>query len=96
MPLTLTLKHFETFTVALHGPPIMGDYVKRKRLRLRLKPTHLCVTYDTRPSRYRQLRLWWLHELRVLRAKRRVNGLTIKRDVKAAQKELSKLRQEYS
>lgn len=64
-------------------------------MRLRMESTVIPVTYDTRPKEYLNLRYWWLHELRQLRAKRRVNGFAIKRDVKIAQKELARLRKEY-
>ena len=42
-------------------------------------------------SDYRHLRYWYLHELRQLRAQRR-NGLQVKSERKALQRELAKLR----
>lgn len=65
------------------------------RKRLKLQSAILRATYDTRPKAYMDLRFWWLHELRQLRAKRRIAGANVKKDMKAAQKELSRLRREY-
>lgn len=65
-----------------------------KRMRLRLHSTVLRATYDTRPKPYLDLRFWWLHELRRIRAARR-NGLASRTDIKVAQKELARLRKEY-
>lgn len=65
-----------------------------KRVRLNIK-TGIKATYDTRPKQYMDLRYWWLHECAQWRAKRRVNGLNVKRELKAAQKELARLRKEY-
>lgn len=65
-----------------------------KRMRLRMHSTILRVTYDTRPKAYMDLRFWWLHELRRLRAARR-QGTASRRDIKVAQKELARLRKEY-
>lgn len=60
---------------------------KRIRLRIDLEPTY--------PKPYLNLRFWWLHELRQLRAKRRVSGLNVKKDIRLAQKELAKLRSDW-
>lgn len=72
------------------------------RARLQLKPQRvrmrsyvLKATYDTRPKAYLDLRFWWLHELRQLRAKRRIAGANVKKEMKVAQKELARLRKEY-
>lgn len=69
--------------------------IKPSRVRLKLKPRTIKATYDTRPKEYLNLRYWWLHELRQLRAKRHITGANVKKDMKAAQRELSKLRQEH-
>lgn len=66
----------------------------RAKLKVRLRSTILkkmCVTY---PKPYLDLRFWWLHELRQLRAKRKYGSAKLK-DIKVAQKELARLRQEY-
>lgn len=64
-------------------------------MRLKLESTIIRITYDTRPKTYLNLRYWWLHELAQLRAKRRIHGANVKKDVKIAQKELARLRKEY-
>jgi len=69
--------------------------VKEPRARLRLRSVILRATYDTRPKEYIDLRYWWLHELRQIRAKFRVHGLNVKREIKVVQKELARLRKEY-
>jgi hypothetical protein len=61
----------------------------RKRLKLRTKLTKVI---KERPKEYYGLRFWWLHEIRQLRAKRRIAGLNTKSQVKAAQRALAKLR----
>lgn len=63
-------------------------------MRLRLQSTKIRVIHDKRPKAYLDLRYWWLHELRQLRAKRR-NGVIVKKDIKIAQKELVRIRKEY-
>ncbi len=68
---------------------------KRRRMRLKMHSTVIKATYDTRPKPYLDLRYWWLHELARLRAARRINGLSVKKDMKIAQKELARLRKEY-
>ena len=60
--------------------------MQRVRLKLKTKP---------RPKEYLNLRFHWLHELRQLRAKRRVSGTASKRDIKIAQRELLRLRRDY-
>lgn len=60
--------------------------MRRMRVKLKQRP---------RPADYLNLRFYWLHELRQLRAKRRVSGTASKRDIKVAQKELSRLRRDY-
>lgn len=64
------------------------------RLRLRLR-TRLHIRRSVRPKDYIHLRMYWLHELRQLRAKRRVSGTATKKDIKAAQRELAKIRKAY-
>lgn len=66
--------------------------VKRKRLTLLEKPVRVRVKKaSTYPTIYIEQRFYWLHELCVLRAKRRY-GSASKKDIKAAQRELAKLR----
>jgi len=55
-----------------------------KRIRLKLK----------RSDQYYFDRQWYLHELRILRAKRRVAGLNTSKEVKTAQRALAKIRKE--
>ena len=55
----------------------------RKRMR---------VVIHERSPEYYHLRFFWLHELRQLRAKRRISGANIKTERKKAQRELAKLR----
>lgn len=61
----------------------------RKKLRQRVE-----IQYVKRTSAYYRLRFWWLHELRQLRAKRRVNGIVTKAEIKAVQRVLFKLRKD--
>ncbi len=56
-----------------------------KRIRLKL---------STPTPEYFRLRYWWLHELRTLRAKRRIAGLNTSREIKTAQRALAKIRKE--
>jgi hypothetical protein len=69
--------------------------LKPERKRLRFSSYVIPATYDTRPKEYLDLRFWWLHELRQLRAKRRIAGASVKKDIKVAQKELARLRKEH-
>ncbi len=71
--------------------------MKRKRLRIRvnLQSTKIKATYDTRPKEYMDLRYWWLHECARHRAKGRVHGVPIKKELRVAQKELARLREEH-
>ena len=55
--------------------------------RIRLRP-------PLRTPEYFKLRFWWLHELRILRAKRKIAGLNTKGEIKAAQRALAKIRKE--
>lgn len=66
-----------------------------KRLRLQLQSTVIPRIYTKRPKEYLDLRYWWLHELRRLRAARRINGIVAKRDIKVAQKELARIRRDH-
>lgn len=66
-----------------------------KRLRLRMHSTRIRPIFTTRPKEYLDLRFWWLHELRQLRAMRRINGIHVKPKMKIIQKELARLRREY-
>lgn len=66
--------------------------MKRKRLRERVR----LAVHAPRSKEYINLRFYWLHELRQLRAKRRVSGTANKADIKAAQRQLAKLRKEHS
>ena len=65
------------------------------RMRLKVKKTRLQLYTTQRPLKYINLRWYWLHELRQLRAKRRVSGTATKKDIKAAQRELVKIRKAY-
>lgn len=65
--------------------------MKRMRLRLNGEP----APAKPRPKDYLNLRFFWLHELRQLRAKRRISGTANKRDIKIAQKELARIRREH-
>jgi hypothetical protein len=69
--------------------------LKPERKRLRLEKVVLSATYNTRSRIYYNMRFYWLHELRQLRAKRRIAGANVKKDMKAAQGQLAKLREEY-
>lgn len=75
--------------------------LKPERVRLKVKPERVRLktwskaTYNTRPKEYYNLRMYWLHELRQLRAQRRIAGKNVKKDVKAAQRALLKLYREY-
>lgn len=65
--------------------------MKRQRMRLweaqpELKPQ------KPRPKDYLNLRFYWLHELRQLRAKSRISGTANKKDIKVAQRELARIR----
>jgi hypothetical protein len=52
------------------------------------------LVQQPRPKDYLNLRFYWLHELRQFRAKTRIAGANMKREVKIAQKELLRLRKE--
>ena len=49
---------------------------------------------NKKPKQYFEMRLWWLHELRQLRAKSRISGLNTKALKKYAQRELVRIRKE--
>jgi len=68
--------------------------MKRVRLKLRMRSVILIPSECKRPKEYMDLRHWWLHELRQLRAKRKYAGIG-KKEVKIAQKELARLRKDY-
>lgn len=68
--------------------------MKRVRLKLRLRSTIIPPCSSKRPKEYLDLRHWWLHELRQLRAKRKYAGAG-KKDMKAAQRALARLRKEF-
>ena len=63
------------------------------RLRLRLKST-VKAAKIFRSKDYLNLRFYWLHEIRQLRAKRRISGTASKKDIKVVQRELARLRRE--
>lgn len=66
-----------------------------KRMRLRLRSTVIKAAVTYRPKEYLDLRFWWLHHLRQLRAQRRIAGTANKKDMKVAQRELVRLRREH-
>lgn len=66
--------------------------MKRTRVRLRYHSTTFVP--PIRSKHYYNVRLWLLHELRILRAKRRVSGLNTLKEIKTAQRALVKVREE--
>lgn len=48
-----------------------------------------------RSNDYLRLRFYWLHELRQLRAKRKISGINTKQAIKIAQRELARIRKTH-
>lgn len=53
------------------------------------------MTAKRRTNDYYRLRYWWLAEIRTLKAKRRVNGINVQAQIKTAQRELNRVREEH-
>jgi len=64
--------------------------MKRQRSRLWMAPA------KPRPNDYLRLRFYWLHEIRQLRAKRRISGTASTKDIKVAQRELARIRRVHT
>lgn len=58
------------------------------RKRIKLAPKR-------RTNDYYRLRYWWLAEIRTLKAKHRINGINVKAQIKTAQRELCRVREEH-